>query len=436
MANKALGNETKVSTMLRNNSILIEVGGSVRRIELDKFLNAINAGDEQLLRQVAWGVPMKQGIQSSTNYGVIGNLTAWQEYKLMSGRHLVTNDGKAAKLHPNESSIYADGTLLDETKGHVMQISPRLYFRVQTDSVSGLPVLWMSQVPIGGRYIGTANGGMHNVVGAYKGSMPSTALVSRSGYAPKGNLSIQAFWNAARVNGPDWGLTNYDHRKQYVMFTLSEYGDTNIQAKLGYGVGGSTNKDLWAAAANLLTGATKSLGDNFGKIDISVVNGAIVGDDCSRVNTMGIEDAHNWQWEMVQNAYFGSSANAGQTGNEIFIFEGNRLPTAEELSTRPSGSYRQLVRPTTSGYVQNIILGEHFDLFPTLLGGGSTSYWADYFYGNSTGQLCLWGGNAGHGSSSGLVSVRSDNAFSLATSHFGSRLAYYGNLRFVNGRDI
>ena len=106
------------------------------------------------------------------------------------------------------------------------------------------------------RYIGTANGGMHNVIGAYKGSMPSTALVSRSGYAPKGNINIQAFWNAARVNGPDWGLLSYDHRKQLTMFGLSEYGDTNIQAKLGYGIGGSSAKDLWPTASSLLTGAT------------------------------------------------------------------------------------------------------------------------------------------------------------------------------------
>ena len=436
MANKALGNETKVSTMLRNNSILIEVGGSVRRIELDKFMGAINSGDEQLLRQVAWGVPIKQATQSSTNYGVIGNLTAWQEYKLMSGRYLVTNDGKAAKLHPNDSSMYADGTVLDETKGHVMHISPRLYYRVQTDSVSGIPILWMSQVPIGGRYIGTANGGMHNVIGAYKGSMHSNALVSRSGYVPKGSINIEAFWNAARVNGPDWGLLSYDHRKQLVMFGLSEYGDTNIQAKLGYGIGGSNAKDLWPTASSLLTGATKSLGDNFGKIDISVVNGDLIGDDCSRVNMMGIEDPYNWQWEMSQNVYFGSSNNAGQTGNEIFIYEGNRMPTAAELADKPSGSYRQLVRPTTTGYVQNIILGEHFDLFPSLLGGGSTSYWADRFNGNETGQLCLWGGSATTGAYSGLVSVHSNNAFSNATPTIGSRLAYYGNLKFVNGSDI
>lgn len=436
MAKKSLGNETLVASMLRNNAVLVEVGGSVRRITLENFMNSINSGDEQLLRQVAWGVPIKQSVQTSTNYGVIGNLTAWQEYKLRCGRYLVTNAGKAAKLHPNDSSLYADGTVLDETKGHVMHISPRLYFRVQTDSVTGLPVLWMSQLPIGGKYIGGANGGMYNAIGAYKGSMSGTALVSRSGVAPKGAITIDAFWNAARINGSDWGLTNYDHRKLMIMFGLSQYGDTNIQAKLGYGIGGSNEMDLWPTASSLLTGATKSLGDNFGNIPISVINGALTGVNCSRVNLMGIEDPYNWQWEMIQNVFFGSSANAGQTGSEIFIYEGNRMPTAAELSTRPTGNYRQLTRQTASGYVQEIIAGEYFDVFVSKLGGGSTSYWADYFLGNTTGQLCLLGGIAPYGSRSGLAYVASSNAFSNANSVIGSRLAFFGNLSFVNGKDI
>ncbi len=433
---KVLGQETLVSSILRDNSVLVEVGGSVRRIKVDDFMNALNAGDEQLLRQVAWGIPIKQDIQSSTNYGRIGNLTAWQEYKLQSGRYLVTNAGKAAKLHPNNSDSYVDGTMLDESKGHVMHISPRLYFRVQTDSVTGLPVLWMSQLPIGGHYIGNAHGGMYNVMGAYKGSISGTALVSRSGVAPTGSRTIQSFWDAARVNGTDWGLINVDLRKLMIMFGLSEYGDTNIQAKLGYGIGGSAQLDLWGAAAVLLIGATKSLGDNFGNIPIDLVNGANTGVDCSRVNLMGIEDPYNWQWEMSQGAYFGSSANAGQTGSEIYLYEGNRLPSASELTATPSGSYRQLTRPTTSNYIQKIILGEYFDTFPSLLGGNSTSYWADYFYGNTTGQLCLWGGTAYHGSSSGLAYVDSTNVFSSASSLIGARLAYYGMLNFVNGKDI
>lgn len=36
------------------------------------------------------------------------------------------------------------------------------------------------------------------------------------------------------------GLTDYDQRKLIMMLGLSQYGDTNIQAKLGYGVGGGS----------------------------------------------------------------------------------------------------------------------------------------------------------------------------------------------------
>ena len=72
MATKGLGNETLVTSILRSNTVLVEVGGSVRHITVENFMNAINNGDEQMLRQVAWGIPIKPSTQSSTNYGVIG----------------------------------------------------------------------------------------------------------------------------------------------------------------------------------------------------------------------------------------------------------------------------------------------------------------------------------------------------------------------------
>lgn len=433
---KALGNETLMNSMLRSDSVMIEVGGNVRRISLENFMNAINTGNEQLLRQVAWGIPLKHKTQSSTAYGVIGNTSAWAEYKRMSGRYLVTNSGKASKLSPTNSALFADGTALDESKGHVMFISPRLYYLVQTDSVSGIPYLWLSMLPIGGHYIGGANGGMYNCIGAYKGSMAGNAFVSRSGVAPAGSRTINTFWNAAQINGKDWGLTDYDQRKLMMMLGLSEYGDTNIQAKLGYGVSGSSNMDLWGAASVLQTGATKSLGDNWGKINISLVNGSNTGVNCSRVNLMGIEDPYGWQWEDIQGVYCGNSANSAQNGSEIFIYKGNRLPTAAELATHPTGEYRQATRVTTSGWVQEIIAGENFDIFPARIGGGSTSYWADYSWANNTGQLVFWGGSANDGAYCGLASAHSRHAWSDTSASVGSRLAYYGNLTFITGAEL
>ena len=138
-------------------------------------------------------------------------------------------------------------------------------------------------------------------------------------------------------------------------------------------MGGSSSKDLWAAVAALQTGATKSLGDNWGKIAISVVNGSNTGVDCSRVNMMGIEDPYGWQWEFLQGVFCGSSNNSAQSGTEIFIYKGNRLPTTAELAAHPNGEYRQATRQTASGQVQEIILGEHFDIFP------EKDWWKQHF---------------------------------------------------------
>ena len=198
---KVLANEQLVSSMLQDNSVLIEVGGSIRRIKLKDFMEAINQGDEMMLRQVAWGVPLKE--TSNTYWGRVGNLQAWEEYRSMSGRFLVTEDGRAAKLNPNDSTRYADGTVLDEAKGNVMHISPRLYYRVQEDSITGIPTLWMSHIPIGGHFIGSANNGLHNVIGAYKAYKSSSKLVSRRGFAPTGSRTISQNWADAQGNGAD-----------------------------------------------------------------------------------------------------------------------------------------------------------------------------------------------------------------------------------------
>lgn len=428
MAKKNLANATSTSAMVQGDYILISQGGSVRKISLSDFQNSINADNGMLLREVAWGVICKQGA-SSPVWEHVGNSTMKAEYLSMIGRIMLTNSGKAAKLSATHSDTYADGTPLNESVGHVMWWSPRLYYVVKQDA-SGNPVIWWSLLPIGGHYI------EESCFGAYKASMSGTALTSRSGVKPAGAKTITAFWNAAQVNGEHFGLISYDHRKLMLMLNLMQYANPNCQTNIGYGVGGSTQKDLWATAANLLTGATKSLGDACGKIDIEVVNGNVTGDDCSRVSLFGIEDAWGWQWEMSQNIYCGNSGNEDQTGTEVYIYEGNRLPSAAELATHPEGDFRMLTRPVTSGYVTTMTLGQFFDIIPTALGGGSTSYWCDYFYGNGTGQPVVWGGAAARGSLSGLGCASASGAFSYSDATSGSRLAFYGHVDMMSGAEL
>ena len=82
------------------------------------------------------------------------------------------------------------------------------------------------------------------------------------------------------------------------------------------------------------------------------------------------------------------------------------------------------------------LLGEHFDIFPKKIGGNSTSYWADYSWANTTGQLGLWGGAASYGASCGLAFANSLNGWSYSYANIGSRLAYFGNLTFVSGASL
>lgn len=426
-----------VNSILASNYVMVEIGGSIKRISVKDFMNAIQAGSLNL-SQYAWGVPIYQSPSSKTSpeWGRVGNLDMWEQYKETMGRYLLTQDGRLAKLSKTNSNYFADGTTVDETKGNIMFHAPRLYYLVKTDAVTGIPYLWASSLPIGGHYIESP------CLGAYKADVIADKLVSRSGRVPKGGLTISQFWAKARANGNDYGLVSYDLRRFMMMIQLFEYGNPNCQTKIGYGVGGSTNGDFWVDASKLTTGATKTLGDSCGNIAIDALADATASKpssvNSSRVSLFGIEDAWNWQWEITQGIYFGKSENTGQTGKEVFIYDGNRVPTDAELTTKPAGDYRKLERIDGEGYVSKIALGEYFDLIAqSTTGGGSNNYWCDYFYRNlATGQLCLFGGSAHYGSNSGLAFVSSIYAFSNAHAICGARLAYYGKTQYVNGADL
>lgn len=431
MALKALASAALVQEILRTNSIMVEVDGSIRRITLDKFIDSINSGETELLRSVAWGVPIKQGVQSSSAWGREGNLDMWAQFKSQCGRYLVKNNGHAAKLSKTNSGIYADGTALDESIGHVIFHAPKLYYRVVTDSVSGIPYLWMSMIPIGGHFIEETN------IGAYKASMAGSALTSRSGVAPAGSKTITAFWTAAQVNGKDWGIINYEHKKLMMMLLLSEYGNPNAQMVLGNGVTGTNNGSDWQTPLAWPLGATKGLGDAFGIVDKAwTTSGGVAVQGACHVSLMGIEDPYALQWEFTQGIYCGNSGNAEQDGTEVFLYEGNRLPSSSELASHPQGDYRKLTRLTSSGYIQRETLGEFFDLVPAQHGGGGTSYWGDYHYANNTGQVVFWGGSASGGALCGLAYPYSNLGWSTSDATFGSRLAFYGELTVMSGAQL
>ena len=105
---------------------------------------------------------------------------------------------------------------------------------------------------------------------------------------------------------------------------------------------------------------------------------------------------------------------------------------------RPKGSVPRARRgqshapfpPRQEGYVKALILGGHGEIMPLAVGGGTTSYFCDYFYTNipasgSATRGVLFGGDANHGANAGFVCASTSNAPSYTSAYFGSRLCFY-----------
>ncbi len=103
---------------------------------------------------------------------------------------------------------------------------------------------------------------------------------------------------------------------------------------------------------------------------------------------------------------------------------------AEFASTIGSGYELRGNLPRANGYVKQLILGEHGEIMPLAIGGGSTTYLCDYFYTNipASGEATrgfLFGGHARDGAFAGFVFAHTPGAPSLTSANIGSRLCYF-----------
>ena len=351
-----------------------------------------------------------------------GYVQSWLIYRSKLGRYIVSNDGKARKLNKENSNLLEDGTSYDITSGHIMTRFPNLYFTCVTDS--DIVTITLSEKPFA-----NCKAFGEQWIGSYLGNVLSDgSLVSRSGLTPTGDMTINSFWEAVQKNGSNWGLSDYRQRQMMMVIYLCEFLDANSQKCLGYGMNGNTNN--WVPVVyNGITGKTNILGDRCGKVNF-LESGQKTSDAC-HVSLFGIEDPYGWYWEFIQGVYFGSSNNSGQTGSDVYIYEGNRMPTSDELITHPTGLFRKITRVTSSGWIKNLMRGGNMDILPAGIGGNSVNGHGDYCSAATTGQILAVGGRAGFGAYCGLAFSASNDAWTKANPYIGARLAYYGVVDIV-----
>lgn len=398
----------------------------------------------------------------------IGKMELHKELPLQSlMRRCILKDNGTVNyyLHANDSTKRDNGAAANLTgaDGQYMVELPDMYVRFETDgdisrhlqSTEPLPGfrLWrkdyVSAVEATVQRSTTTLCSVVNKDADYRGGNNDA---SRDGTyktqlgMPATQISLTNFRAYARKRGStEWNCNLYQtHRKLWWLFAV-EYANFNSQdafnAELdenGYHQGGlssgvtTLNGTKWNTFNNYYPfvpcGTTNSLGNHSGVVEFTMPDEYDPGVP-TKVNVpsyRGVENpfGHIWKWTDGCKCLIQSETDGGLS--EFYVCD-------DPAAFTSSGVVNYDLRgnlPRKEGYVKKLILGEHGEIMPLEVGGGSTTYFCDYFYTNipSSGvseRGVLFGGTANHGASAGFVFANTSAAATLANALFGSRLCFY-----------
>lgn len=396
----------------------------------------------------------------------IGKMELHKELPLQSMMRncILKNDGSVAYyLHANDSTKQDNGAAADLTgaTGQMETELPDMYVRFETDgnkcrhlqSTEPLPGfhLWRKG------YIGSVEATVQrstttlasvcNTDADYRGGNNDA---TRDGTyrtmlgMPATNISLTNFRAYARKRGStEWNCNLYRlHKMMWWLFAV-EYANFNSQADFnaaldenGYHQGGlGAGVTTWDGTSwnnyngyypLVPCGVTNSLGNHTGTVDYNVI-----GSDGSTVKTFavpryrGVENpfGHIWKWTDGCKCIIQSEASGGLS--KFYVCDN---PANFTSSGTTNYDYRGNL-PRSEGYVKALILGEDGEIMPLAVGGGSTTYFCDYFYTNipTSGESergVLFGGHAISGAAAGFVFALTYYTATYAAAYFGSRLCF------------
>ena len=396
----------------------------------------------------------------------IGKMELHKELPLqnMMRNCILNDDGSVAYyLHANDSTKQDNGAAADLTGASGMMETelPDMYVRFETDgnkcrhlqSTEPLPGfhLWRKG------YIGSVEATVQRSTNKLA-SVCSTDVDYRGGNnnasydgtyrsflgLPATSISLNDFRTKARNRGSvEWNCNLYRlHKMMWWLFAV-EYANFDSQATFnaaldengyhrgGLGAGVTTwDYNIWSSYNGnnpiIPCGVTNSLGNHTGTVDYNVI-----GSDGSTLKTFavpryrGIENpfGHIWKWTDGCKCIIQSEASGGLS--KFYVCDDPAKFTASGVGNY---DYRGNL-PRSDGYVKALILGEDGEIMPLAVGGGSTTYFCDYFYTNipSSGEAergVLFGGYATYGAHAGFVFAATHHAPTYASAYIGSRLCF------------
>ena len=261
-------------------------------------------------------------------------------------------------------------------------------------------------------------------------------------------ISRTNFRNYARKrksSTTEWNCQDYNAYKAVFWLYYVEYANRNCQLAFnaekdanGYAQGGLGNGittvggTAWSEYNNYYPfvpcGHTDELGNGSGEVAYEALK-----EDGSVWATVyanryrGIENpfGHIWKWTDGINIKISpTEENGGDNTSKVYVADN----PANYNDTGYDGYAVQGLEARTEGYVRQLVFGEQGDIMPAVVGGGSTTYWADYHYTNIPTSEALRGvlfsGSADSGAYAGFGYAHSANAPSTTYADFGSRLCF------------
>ena len=243
--------------------------------------------------------------------------------------------------------------------------------------------------------------------------------------------SVEWNCNLYRLHKMLWWLFAVEYANFDSQATFNAALDENGYRQGGLGAGVTTwDWGIWSSYNGnnpiIPCGVSNSLGNHTGTVDYNVI-----GSDGATLKTFavpryrGIENpfGHIWKWTDGCKCIIQSEASGGLS--KFYVCDDPAKFTASGVGNY---DYRGDL-PRKEGYVKALILGEDGEIMPLEVGGGSTTYFCDYFYTNipSSGEAergVLFGGNAVGGAGAGFVFAYTNDAPTGASADVGSRLCF------------
>lgn len=396
----------QIDSMHSSNSFIVEAGGSERRIPLANL-------KEELASSITTP-PAVYTLEQNSNvaFDVSNFWAAYMYTSYMKGYLFKVVAGKVYAALLNESwDAFADGTAIDNiAKYETMMRVPPCHFKGE-----GTKMTFGGLNPVAGGHTFDSP----QWVGAYKMYVDASGVGhSRPNVAPSHSKTMSAFLACAQKLHSNMGLANYPFQCLINAVYQAYYGNLNSQTTIGSGFQHSN----WEACRDVPMGKCISLGNGSGKV---LYNDATLGNQYP-VKLFGFEDLWGKLWEFRPGVRFYMD---GETRKAV-IYSGN------QVSNTANGREVVCLATANGEYITKMVLGEHWDMIPTAVGGGSNTFYSDGCWASKTGELLHVGGAAYHWSRCGVACSASDVGFSGSLAYLGARLAFFGIPTIVSGSQL